>query len=111
MFTQWLGQLATQKESSLQLCTKSGSVSPRSGRMIVAQQFTAGMRSGRIVVREADGWNGSRQIDAVFSRPFHGTSSRILAIPAMNRWAIFSRPLKRGLGRNTFCAKLYNLRM
>ncbi len=24
----------------------------------------------------------------------------------MNRWAIFSRPLKRGLGRNTFCAKL-----
>src|SRR6266545_2302612 len=66
-----------------ELCAKSGSVSPRSGRMIVAQQFTAGMRSGRIVVREADGWNGSRQIDAVFSRP-----------------------LKRGLGRNTFCAKL-----
>jgi hypothetical protein len=56
----------------LQLCTKSASVSPRSGRMIVAHQFTAGMRSLRIVVREADGWNGSRQIDAVFSRPFHG---------------------------------------
>jgi hypothetical protein len=51
---------------------KSGSISPRSGRMIVAQQFTAGMMSVRIVVREADGWNGSRQIDAVFSRPFHG---------------------------------------
>jgi hypothetical protein len=30
--------------------------------MIVAQQFTAGITSGRIVVREADGWNGSRQI-------------------------------------------------
>jgi len=85
---------------------KSGSVSPPSGRMIVAQQFTAGMRSGRIVVREADGWNGSRPIDAVFSRPFHGLQSRILAIPAMNRWAIFTRPLKRGLGRNSFCAKL-----
>jgi hypothetical protein len=55
-----------------ELCTKSGSVSPRSGRMILAQQFTAGMRSGRIVVREADGWNGSRQIAAVFGRPFHG---------------------------------------
>jgi len=25
--------------------------------------------------------------------------------PAMNRWATFSRPLKRGLGSNTFCAK------
>jgi len=32
--------------------------------MIVAQQFTAGTRNGRIVVREADGWKGSRQIDA-----------------------------------------------
>jgi len=40
--------------------------------MIVAQQFTAGVWSGRILVREADGWNGSRQIDALFSRPFHG---------------------------------------
>jgi hypothetical protein len=50
-------------------------MSPHSGRMIVAQQFTAGMRSGRIAVREADGWNGSRQIDALFSRPFHGLIS------------------------------------
>jgi hypothetical protein len=30
-------------------------VSPHSGRMIVAQQFTAGRMSERIVVREADG--------------------------------------------------------
>ena len=29
--------------------------SPHSGRMIIAQEFTAGMQSGRIVVREADG--------------------------------------------------------
>ncbi len=68
-------------------------MSPHSGRMIVAQQFTAGMRSGRIVVREADGWNGTCQIDALFSRPFHGLHLASLPSPAMNRWAIFSRPL------------------
>jgi hypothetical protein len=78
------------------LCTKSGSVSPHSGRMIVAPQFTAGMRSGRIVVREADGWNGSRQIAAVFSRPFHGLHLACLPSQRFNRWAIFIRPL-RGL--------------
>jgi hypothetical protein len=61
--------------------------------MIVAQQFTAGMRSGRIVVREADGWNGSRQIDALFSRPFHGLHLATLPSQRLNRWAIFNRPL------------------
>ena len=42
--------------------------------MIIAQQFTAGMTNEEIVVREA---------------------AYILAIPAINRWAIFSRPLTR----------------
>ncbi len=48
--------------------------------MIVAQQFTAGMRSGRIVVREADGWNRSRQIDVLFSRPLSADRAEILFV-------------------------------
>jgi hypothetical protein len=44
-------------------------ISPQSGRTTVAQQFTAGEKSSA------------------------RTSSRTLAIPAMNRWAIFNRPL------------------
>ena len=58
-----------------------------------------------MVVREADGWNGSRQIDAIFSRPFHGLHPRILGIPAMNRWAIFSRPRKARTGSKFFSCK------
>jgi hypothetical protein len=34
---------------------KSGSVSPWSGRVIIAQQFTAGTTGEDIIVREADG--------------------------------------------------------
>jgi hypothetical protein len=34
---------------------KSRLISPQSGRMIVAQQFTAGIRAEGFVVREADG--------------------------------------------------------
>src|SRR6266540_7532005 len=79
---------ASQHPLVSQLLHKSDSVSPRSGRMIVAQQFTAGMRSGRIEVREADGWNGSRQINAVFSRPFHGL--HLASLPSQRIAGLFS---------------------
>jgi hypothetical protein len=83
-------------------------MSPHSGRMIVAQQFTAVMRSGRIVVREADGWNGSRQIDALFSRPFHGL--HLASLPSSDEsLGYFQSSAKRGLGRSTFvyrCSQL-----
>jgi len=43
------------EESVSELCLKSRLISPHSGRMMIAQQFTAGIKSGGIVVREADG--------------------------------------------------------
>jgi hypothetical protein len=64
-----------------------------SGRMIVAQQFTAGIMSQGIVVRErtAD--------DADIFWRFQSSASRtkvlVTSVPAMNRWAILSRPLSR----------------
>jgi hypothetical protein len=57
-----------------------------SGRMIVAQQFTAGIMSQGIVVRErtAD--------DADILWRFQSSASRtkvlVPSVPAMNRWAI-----------------------
>src|ERR1700730_6274887 len=35
---------------------------------------------------------------SLFSRPFHGLCFGLLPIPAMNRWAIFNRPLTRTQG-------------
>jgi hypothetical protein len=63
-----------------------------SGRMIVAQQFTAGIMSQGLVVRE-------RTADADILWRFQSSASRtkvlVPSVPAMNRWAILSRPLSR----------------
>ena len=39
-----------------------------------------------------------------FNRPFHGLASFFMALPAVNCWAIFSRPL-RGLVEMHFLGK------
>jgi hypothetical protein len=77
-------------------------MSPHSGRMIVAQQFTAGIGSEKIVVREADGWNRSSQIDASVVR-FTDFISHACH-PSDESLGYFQSSAKRGLGRNT-CAK------
>src|SRR5882762_486022 len=43
----------------------------------------------------------------LFSRPLHGLHLGLLVIPAMNRWAIFNRPLMRTRGTLFFCAQRY----
>jgi hypothetical protein len=69
--------------------------------MIEAQQFTAGMRRGKIIVREADGWTRSRQIDAVCSRQFHFNSHPCHRSDESLRY--FHSSAKRGLGRIFLC--------
>src|SRR6266849_5770309 len=39
----------------------------------------------------------------LFSRPLHGLPLGLLPIPAMNRWAIFNRPLNADWARNFSC--------
>jgi hypothetical protein len=71
--------------------------SPPGGRMIVAQQFTAGTKSKRIesVQRAVE----TRDVDiGTFQSSASQTSSRGRPIPAINRWAIFSRPLNADWG-------------
>jgi hypothetical protein len=48
------GKYKGEASNRIRACTKVV-LSPRSGRMIVAQQFTAGMESERSAAREADG--------------------------------------------------------
>ena len=75
--------------------------SPRSGRVKVAQHFSAGNRSatspspcnGRLI-------NPRLGRPCGFSRPFHGLSLVIAPIPPINRWAIFSRRLRRLFGQS-----------
>src|SRR5437762_3020635 len=40
-----------------------------------------------------------------FSRPLHGLRLDPIPSPAVNCWAIFNRPLKRGLNRTDFLGK------
>jgi hypothetical protein len=52
-----------------------------------------------------------RMLDIDFSRPFHGLRPEISLVPAMNRWAIVSRPLsadwhRRGFAQKVRCKKL-----
>ena len=40
---------------------------------------------------------------AIIIRPFHGLRFVLLPIPAMNRWAIFSRPRTRTESKHFLC--------
>jgi hypothetical protein len=84
---------------------------PRSGRVKIAQPFTAGIQSPVDVVREADGWysalsdgEGVRplniELDTGRSLNLQSSVSRTstrnsLLLPARNRWAIFNCQLTR----------------
>jgi len=84
------------------LCTKSGSNSPRQRTTDSSPAVHCWVQSEEIVVREADGW-GHKLDHCVYSRPLHGIRFKLLPIPAMNRWAIFSRPLTRTECKHFLC--------
>jgi hypothetical protein len=84
------------------VCTKS-STSPRSGRLTIAQQSTAGMR-----VREMQSVKRTVEKSRYLALITQPSASRTYVlspfIPAVNCWATVIRPLSR-TERTTFCAK------
>jgi hypothetical protein len=68
--------------------------SPRGGYS--SDNSTRESAGGKIIVYRK---TSSAANVSCFSRPFHGLRRVFLSFPAMNRWAIVSRPLSRtGLG-------------
>ena len=61
------------------------------GRVIVAQQFTAGKIGGQGKIASPEGTVESVLSRLVSNRPY-GTNTFFLPNPAMNRWAIVKRP-------------------
>jgi hypothetical protein len=72
--------------------------------MTLARQFTAGIEPATILVREADGWAGTPK----FNRLLHGLAISSSEVPAINCWAIPSRPLC-GLGQTRFVEAIWML--
>jgi hypothetical protein len=61
------------------------------GRLIVAQQFTAGEIGDQEMLRPVGTVEGAI-LRIVFNRPYGTDGSFIAPDPAMNRWAIITRP-------------------
>jgi hypothetical protein len=89
----------------LWLSPKGRVFSPQSGRMIVAQQFTAGDKSARIGSPQSGRLMINIRSSNLFSRPLHGLRLGSDQSQAINRWAIFNRPLKADSVEPTFWAK------
>jgi hypothetical protein len=88
------------------LCTKKYLISPRSGRLTIAQHFSAGNKELEI----PSPWNGrlsncvtltyvTKSVSAVRSTDWASPGAEA---PALKCWAIIGRPL-RGLGRARLC--------
>src|SRR5207253_693966 len=73
-------------------------VSPRSGRVKIAQRFSAGgqvvLKASEPVKRAAERVFMRFKSATGFSRPLRGLDlEQDILAPAINRWAIFNRPL------------------